>query len=75
MTTRDQLSVCGALTNYSPDEVEKLIAEVSFKAPELDDSGAYTVVLKAMRSDHKVRSVNEAKVSIGLGYYVPEPET
>ena len=66
MTTREDLRVCGDLTDYSPEEIEALIARHRMTWPTDDDAKVYAAVLALMRADHKYRSIEQAKVSIGL---------
>ena len=65
MTSREDLRVCGALTDYSPEEIEALIAHHRRTWPRDDDAKVYASVLALMRADHKYRSIEQAKVSIG----------
>jgi hypothetical protein len=65
MTTREQLHVCGALTDYSEEEIEKIIAAAREHMPGCSEPEIFTVVLAAMRSDHAGRAIEQHKRSIG----------
>ena len=69
LVTREQLRVYGELADYSHDEIEAMIAK-AFR----DDHPAiktyaevYARVLAEMRADHKRRSVEQFRLSIGGG--------
>ena len=67
MTSREDLRVCGALTDYSPEEIEALISRHRESWPNDEDAKVYASVLALVRADHRYRSIEQAKVSIGRG--------
>jgi hypothetical protein len=71
--TREQLRVCGELTDYSADEIEVFINSARATWPRADDSTIFGHALEAMKEDLAYRALNEAKVSIGEMEYEVEP--
>jgi len=67
MTTREQLRVCGELTDYSPDEIEAMIDAARDRWPGAPDWPAiYAAVLAEMRADHRKRAVDQFRRSVGV---------
>ena len=65
MTTREQLHVCGALTDYSEEEIEKMIAAAREHMPGCSEPEVFSIVLAAMRKDHANRSREQHRRSVG----------
>lgn len=70
--TREQLRICGELTDYSPDEIEAMIARHQSYRPgsaayvRATESEVYAAVLAEMRADHKARSMDQFRRSVGV---------
>ena len=67
MTTREQLRICGELTDYSPDEIEAMIrAAKDRQAAAVLDTEILSEVLAEMRADHKARAMDQFRRSVGV---------
>ncbi len=66
LVTREQLRVCGELTDYSHNEIEALIVAAIERLPfEAGSAEIYAAVLEEMRADHRRRAVDQFKRSLG----------
>ena len=64
--TREQLRVCGELTDYSPAEIEAMISAARAQEPSAPDALVYAVALEAMRADHRARAMDQFRRSVGV---------